>query len=144
MAPLRFNFFKKNKKETTIEEHYNDFYGFSDDQKKAILVSLFDIANSDEDFHDKETDFINRTSTTLGYSLKYHQIKKSLNNEREQIYDILRGMNDHQKDWYVITVLTMIYADGKIDSDEFGYVENFLLNVGVSRETIEKNMVKTD
>ena len=56
-------------KNDALKEHLSGFRdSFTDEQKKAILVSLFEIANSDEDFHFRETAYLKKTSEFLGMS----------------------------------------------------------------------------
>ncbi len=56
-----FSFFKKHKKSDKIISHLHDFMeSFTDEQKKAILVSLYVVVNSDEEFHTKEVEFSNK------------------------------------------------------------------------------------
>ena len=49
-----FSIFKKRSKNSELKEHFDKLYSFTDEQKKAILVSLFEIATSDEEFHHRE------------------------------------------------------------------------------------------
>lgn len=134
--------FKKRPKNTQLKEHFDKLYSFTDEQKKAILVSLFEIATSDEEFHNKENEYLIKTSGFLGMSLKRSRLKKLLKNQKDELFRKLAEMSENQKDWYVFTVLGMVYADGKVMEDEFKHVEKFLLKLGFSQERINRNMVK--
>jgi hypothetical protein len=137
-----FSIFKKKSKNNQLKENFDKLYSFTDEQKKAILVSLFEIANSDEDFHFKETEYLKKTSEFLGISFRNSRLKKLLNNHKDELFGKLGEMSENQKDWYVFTVLGMVYADGKVMIDEFKHVEKFLLNLGFSQERIDRNKVK--
>jgi len=137
-----FSIFNKRSKNSELKEHFDKLYSFTDEQKKAILVSLFEIATSDEEFHHRENEYLTKTSGFLGISLKRSRLKKLLKNKRDELFRKLTEMSENQKDWYVFTVLGMVYADGKVMEDEFKHVEKFLLNLGFSQERINRNMVK--
>jgi len=139
---VMFSIFKKRYKNSELKEHFDKLYSFTDEQKKAILVSLFEIATSDEEFHHRENEYLTKTSGFLGISLKRSRLKKLLKNKRDELFRKLTEMSENQKDWYVFTVLGMVYADGKVMEDEFKHVEKFLLNLGFSQERINRNMVK--
>jgi len=132
-----FSFFKKSKKE---DEHSDDAYSFTDEQKKAILVSLFEIANSDQEFHQRETEYHKKVSDFLGYSIRNRKLQKLLDKDKDYLYELLREFSKSQKDWYVFNVLGMVYADGKIIKEEFDHVEKFLLSIGFSKDMINRNL----
>ncbi len=139
---VMLSIFKKRSKNSQLEEHFDKLYSFSDEQKKAILVSLFEIATSDEEFHHRENEYLTKTSGFLGMSLKRSRLKKLLKNQKDELFRKLTEMSENQKDWYVFTVLGMVYADGKVMEDEFKHVEKFLLKLGFSQERINRNLVK--
>ena len=138
-----FSFFKKSKKNTVLNESFNKLYGFDEEQKTAILLSLYEVANSDDEFHPKETEYHNKIGSYLGLDYSNRQLRAMLKNDRDRLYKLLDNMNEPQKDWYVITVLGMIYSDGSIIQEELNHVISFLKGIGFSEERIRKNMVKT-
>jgi len=139
---VMFSIFKKRSKNSQLKEQFDKLYSFTDEQKKAILVSLFEIATSDEEFHHRENEYLTKTSKFLGVFLKRSRLKKLLKTQKDALFGKLTEMSENQKDWYVFTVLGMVYADGKVMEDEFKHVEKFLLNLGFSQERINRNMVK--
>ena len=135
-----FSFFKKSKKDNLHQGQSVDPYTFTDEQKKAILVSLFEIANSDQEFHQRETEYHKKISDFLGYSIRKGKLQKLLNKDKERLYQLLREFTESQKDWYVFNVVGMVYADGKVVEEEFDHVEKFLLSIGFSKGMINRNL----
>jgi len=136
-----FSFFKRANKNKALNENFDELYGFTEDQKTAILVTLYEVANSDDEFHPKETAYHKRIGDYLGLDYSTRELKNFLRKDKERLYHLLDHMNDSQKDWYVITVLGMIYSDGSVIKEELDHVIKFLTNIGFSRERIERNMV---
>ena len=136
-----FSLFKK-KQDKELKQRFDDYYLFSTEQKKAILMSLFEIANSDEEFHKKETEYFRNIAGFLGMRLSNGVLKRMLSTERDSLYKLLNEMNDSQKDWYVITALGMVYADGELIEEEFNHVKSFLLELGFTEARIRQNMSK--
>ena len=134
-----FSIFRK-KQDSELKKRFDEKYAFSIDQKHAILLSLFEIANSDEEFHEKETAYFKNISEFIGMRLSNRDLKRMLSQERESLYKLLDEMTDSQKDWYVITALGMVYADGELIEDEFNHVKSFLLELGFTEARIRQNM----
>lgn len=130
-----FSFFKKRSNNETIKNHLNDFQGsFTDEQKKAIMVSLYVIANSDEEFHDSEVEFLQHTADLLGYQIS-SDIKQEFSGiNRGKVFEQLREFSDEQKEWYLVTVTGMIHADGKVLENELDDALRYLLAMGISKE----------
>ena len=135
-----FSFFKKSKKENLHSGEPDSPYSFSDDQKKAILVSLYEIANSDQEFHQKESEYHMKISDFLDYSIRKGKLKRLLSKEKDHLYQLLSEFSESQKDWYVFNVVGMVYADGKIIKEEFEHVQKFLLSIGFSKDMINRNL----
>lgn len=137
-----FSFFRSNKDDALIKQ-FDDLYKLSDDEKTAVLVTLWEVANSDDEFHPAETKYHKKIGNYLGMNFSSRKLKSLLKNDRDKIYNVLNNMNESQKDWYVITVLGMIYSDGSVIQEELDHVINFLKGIGFSEERIRRNMVNT-
>jgi len=135
-----FSFFKKSKKENLYSGEPDSPYAFTDDQKKAILVSLYEIANSDQEFHQKESEYHKKISDFLDYSIRKRKLKRLLSKDKDYLYRLLSEFSESQKDWYVFNVVGMVYADGKIIKEEFEHVQKFLLSIGFSKDMINRNL----
>ena len=136
-----FSLFKK-KQDKELKQRFDDYYAFSTEQKKAILLSLFEIANSDQEFHKKETKYFQNIADFMGMRLRNGVLKRMLSREKDSLYKLLDKMSDSQKDWFVITALGMVYADGELIEEEFNHVKSFLLNLGFSEARVRQNMSK--
>lgn len=139
-----FTFQKRSGTDRLLQKNFNHLYEFTDEQKKAILLSLFEIANCDGEFHQLEIAYFKRTSNLLGFSIKNGKLKKWLDRNKEHFYSILRKLSESQKDWYVFTVLGMVYSDSTVDEREYNHVNKFLLSLGFSPERIKRNMVNPE
>ena len=128
------------KKDNNLIEYFNDQYSFTKEQKNAILVSLYEIANSDEEFHEHEAQYLKKISGYMGYSLGNRKLQKLLDTDKDHLYGLLKDLSESQKDWYVFIALGMVWADGVVVEKEFIYVENFLLGIGFSKKRISRNM----
>lgn len=130
-------------KSAILRDHFGGFQGsFTDIQKKAILISLYDIANSDNEFHKTEVRFFQEISILLGFSVRDNTIYRYLEMDREYIYKSLSILNDHQKEWYIVTVIAMMHTDGKIKKEELEQIQVYLEKVGISKEIYNKSIDK--
>ncbi|HBG86121.1 MAG TPA: hypothetical protein DDW62_01075, partial [Marinilabiliaceae bacterium] len=117
---MLFNFFKKHEKQNEVRQHLGGFQDeFSDNQKKAVMCSLMLIANSDGEFHRKEEMFFEQTATMLGYRLSGDYIDDLLAMGKEKLFQLLKSLDESQKDWYIITAFGMLHADGQALEVEF-------------------------
>jgi len=136
-----FSFFKKHKKSDEIKNHLNDFMeSFTDEQKKAILVSLYVIANSDEDFHTKEVEFFQQTADILDYPITGNLKDEFSEINRDEVFEQLKDISEDQKEWYLTTVIGMIHADGKVIEEELDDAEQYLSRMGITKERITQSL----
>ena len=133
-----------NKSDDALKEHLSGLKeSFTDEQKKAILFSLFDIANSDDEFHAKEIEFFDQVGNLLNYPTGENILDEYLEADREKVFKSLNDLSDSQKDWYIITVFGMIHADGKVLDEELTDAERFLSGImGISKERINDAIQK--
>jgi len=136
-----FSFFKKHKKSDEIKNHLNDFMeSFTDEQKKAILVSLYVIANSDEEFHTKEVEFFQQTADILDFPITGNLEDEFSDINREEVFEQLKDFSEDQKEWYLTTVIGMIHADGEVIEEELDDAEQYLSKMGITRERITQSL----
>lgn len=137
-----FSTVKKHKDQKDVQEHLQSFKdSFSDEQKKAVICSLFLIANIDGEYHQKEKDFFEETADVLGYTLKEDtdkQVREFLSISREELFEMLKSLSKEQKDWFVATVLSMIHADGEALDKEVHYADEFFEKMGVTHAQCEE------
>jgi len=132
-----FSFFKKHKKSDEIKNHLNDFReSFTEEQKKALLVSLYVIANSDKEFHTKEVEFFQQTADILDYPITGNMKDEFSEINRDEVFEQLKNISENQKKWYLTTVIGMIHADGKVMEEELVDAEQYLSKMGITKEKI--------
>lgn len=137
-----FSFFKKHKKSDKIKNHLHDFMeSFTDEQKKAILVSLYVIANSDEEFHTKEVEFFQQTADILDYPITGNIKDEFSEINRDEVFEQLKNISEDQKEWYLTTVIGMIHADGKVIEEELDDAKQYLSRMGITKERITQTLI---
>lgn len=138
-----FSFFKKRKNNEILKSHLSGFQGqFTNEQKRAIMVSLYVIANSDEEFHTKEVEFLQQTAYILGYQISNDIDQEFSGINRGKVFEQLKEFSDKQKEWYLITVTGMIHSDGKVLESELDDALRHLLSMGISKEKMIKSIKK--
>ena len=138
-----FSFFKKRSNNDIIKNHLSAFNGsFTDDQKKAILVSLYVIANSDKEFHTKEVEFLQQTADLLDYPVSDNLNKEFSGINRGKVFKQLKEFSVDQKDWYLVTVAGMISEDKEVRDNELDDALRYLLSMGISNEKINSTLDK--
>jgi len=140
---MLFNFFKKNKSQEVVVQHLSGFNkSFTTIQKEAILQALFVIANIDGQYHKKEANFFALAAKTLNYDLSEDIIDKLLLITPEHQFDILKNLDDSQKDWFIVTIFGMLSADGKGKEVEFNTMGFILDNMGISSQRLDRVLSK--
>jgi len=138
-----FSFFKKRKNNEFLKSHLSGFQGqFTNEQKRAIMVSLYVIANSDEEFHTKEVEFLQQTADILGYQISSDIDQEFSGINRGKVFEQLKEFSDKQKEWYLVTVTGMIHSDGKVLESELDDALRYLLSMGISKEKMIKSIKK--
>jgi len=134
-----FSFFKKHKISDEIKNHLNEFTdSFTEEQKKAILVSLYVIANSDKEFHTREVEFFQQTADILDYPITGNMKDEFSEINKEEVFEQLNNISENQKKWYLTTVIAMIHADGKVMEEELVDAEQYLSKMGITKDKISQ------
>lgn len=142
---MLFNFFKKHENQSYINQHLSGFQNnFSSNQKKAIMCSLFLIANADKEFHNKEAVFFEQTAKLLGYKLTSNFLEEFLSFNKVELLQLLDSLDESQKDWYIVTAFGMVHADGRALEKEYQYFEVFLENMNITEERFEYVLKKAE
>lgn len=139
-----FSFLKKKKTKSTTKEHLVSFKDkFSGKQKKAVMGSLWIIANSDGEFHLKEAQFLKQIASVLGYKPSKINLPKFVAQGPDEIFKKLESLDGAQKEWYIITAFAMIHVDGEALGVEYQYLEAYFEKMNVSREYFESVIKKS-
>lgn len=141
---MLFSFFNKHEKQSAVNAHLGGFQDeFTKNQKKAILNSLLLIACSDGDYHQKEVQFFEQAATLLGFRLTQDYAEELMSFSRDNLFQLLNSLSESQKDWYIVTVFGMMYADGEALEIESQYLDALFDNMGITEERFEKVLSKT-
>ena len=90
----------------------------------------------------KEVEFLQQTADLLGYHIS-GDIKHEFSGiNRGKVFEQLRKFSDKQKEWYLVTVIGMIHADGKVLESELDDALRYLLAMGISKEKMIKSIKK--
>lgn len=145
---MLFNFFKKHEKKEKASEHFRRFQSeFNAQQKKAIMCSLFMIANSDGEYHNEEHLYLEQIASVLGYHLGSDLNKivdEFMTINRDEIFQNLNNLSESQKDWYIITAYGMVHADNKALEEEIQYTFAFFEKMGITEQRIEDVLKKSE
>ena len=137
--------FNSIKKTNIFDEHLGGFQeNFTSQQKKAMIMGLWSIANSDEEIHQKEEIFMKETSLLLGFD--YNSLWDGMfdfNYEEGELGRSLNSLSNGDKDWYVIAIFGMIHADGRALEVEYAYAEAILNVMNVTIEDALKTLQKS-
>jgi uncharacterized tellurite resistance protein B-like protein len=110
------------------------------------MLSLYVVANSDGEFHQKEIDFFHDTAEVLGYKMK-RSAEATLNDiisiSKPEMVKVLNQMDNNQKDWYIITLMGMIHADGRTLEIELNHGYAYLEAIGITKEYAESIIKKS-
>jgi len=141
---MLFSLFTKRerKKNKLIKKHIESFQdSFTEEQKIPILASLFLIANSDDEFHDSEKEFLQKFADAFGYQITDEIMDKYPQMDMNSLFEELSKLSLSQKEWLVITIFGMIHADNRVLEEELLLAKKFFTKMGISLDSI-KNIIK--
>ncbi len=105
---------------------------FTQEQKEAIIYSLYQIARSDEDLADDEVAFIKVVGDFLGEVFDYMSINSFISKSALVYMKTLNELTECQKEWYVVAVYSLINSDQKLFDEEFSVSNGFLNGMGIT------------
>ena len=139
---MAFSLFNKRKKNKLIKKHIASFQdSFTEEQKIPILASLFFIANSDDEFHDSEKEFLQKFADAFGYQITDEIMDKYSHMDMNSLFEELSKLSLSQKEWLVITIFGMIHADNMVLEEELLLTKKFFTRMGISLVSI-KNIIE--
>ena len=139
---MLFSLFIKRKKNKIIKKHIESFQdSFTEEQKIPILASLFLIANSDDEFHDSEKEFLQKFADAFGYQITDEIMDKYSQMDMNSLFEELSELSSSQKEWLVISVFGMIHADNMVLEEELLLAKKFFTRMGISLVSI-KNIIE--
>lgn len=132
-------------KTNIFDEHIGEFQkNFTSQQKKAMIMGLWSIANSDGEIHQKEENFMREISLLLGFD--YNSLWNGLFHfeyKEGELGTALNSLSKSNKEWYIITVFSMIHVDGHALDIEFVYAESILNVMNITVDEALKTLQKS-
>lgn len=122
----------------------DQFYSqFSEEQKAAIICNLFVMMAADGNLHGNEKNLLNSICDSFSMPLEDIAVTKLTRKGAEYASTILNDMELSQKEWYIMLLYSMIYADGHADEEEIDLLIHLAEQIGVSQEQCAKIIEKS-
>lgn len=115
---------------------------YTEEQKAAMMYSLMLIVASEGDYDTKKFNFLNSQASLLGFDLEGKSMAIYQHNKADYAYNILKTMNDSQKEWFSITLGTMISLDNRPTVNEEKLVGSILTETNISDEQFKNANLK--
>lgn len=77
---------------------------------------------------------IEQTGRLLGIELNEPAFARVASGGKDEIIRILITLDRIQKKWYIITLRSMVAADGKVEGTEISYALGFADDIGISKD----------
>ncbi|MBR6655488.1 MAG: hypothetical protein IKL20_02645 [Alistipes sp.] len=97
-------------------------YRYTHKQKYAIAYILMQIIEADTIIHDREIEYMNSILKQLAFTTQDIEYLENL--ELSYCMDIVKDMQQEQKNEVIEMFRTMISIDGRIDPREVAVIEN--------------------
>ncbi|RKD90026.1 TerB family tellurite resistance protein [Mangrovibacterium diazotrophicum] len=137
--------FLNKKKENSFHRHVNGFAnGFSEEQKSAIIGSLFMMANADGSIHPREVDNVTMAAKLLEFNIDSKCFERVIGKGEREVIKILNTLDRSQKEWLIVSIHGMIFADGKIEDAEIAVALAIANSIGISEYEYEMIIKKTE
>lgn len=131
----------KNKPEP-IPELLEFKNSYTEEQKAAMMYSLMLIVASEGDYDTKKFDFLNTQASLLGFDLEGKSMDIYQHKKADYAYSILKTMTDSQKEWFSVTLGTMISLDKTPTVNEEKLVDRMLTETNISDEQFKNSNLK--
>ncbi len=107
---------------------------FTEEQKIAIVGSLFRMAFADHDMAEEEAEFVAAVCELLGYTVYEEELRRYV---ADPLYylDTLRELSEEQQIWYCRALYFMIVMDGKVEIREIDKLHEYLEIIGIDEDT---------
>ncbi len=123
-----------NKRPLNKQELIRFRASFTEEQKIAIVGSLFRMAFADNDMAEEEVEFVAAVCELLGYTVYEEELRRYV---ADPLYylDALRELNQEQQIWYCRALYFMIVMDGKVEIRELDKLHEYLEIIGIDEAT---------
>jgi len=115
---------------------------YTEEQKAAMMYSLMLIVASEGDYDTKKFNFLNTQASLLSFDLEGKSMDIYQHEKADYAYSILKKMNDSQKEWFSVTLGTMISLDKRPTVNEEKLVDRMLTEINISDEQFKNSNLK--
>lgn len=105
-----------------------------DEEKKAFISLSIYAANSDGDFAEEEKVMFQEYCKEM--ELENISAKDIIS--KDEIIDIFKESEEHNKKIALFELLGLVYSDGKYMNEEKNFVEDFVRKIGLSEDIIKE------
>lgn len=139
-----FNFLSKKNNNKESNSLLADFQNsLNKQQKAAILTSLSIVSTSKGKSHDKDAAFYIQTCNMLGVKLGDTSVTEMQSKSEQDLIDVLKTLDEGQKDWFIVALHSMASADGKVEFSEMAVAIDICNRIGISDDRYIKTLEKT-
>lgn len=115
---------------------------YTEEQKAAMMYSLMLIVASEGDYDTQKFNFLNTQATILGFDLEGKSMDIYQHKKADYAYGILKTMSDSQKEWFSVTLGTMISLDKRPTVNEEKLVDRILTETNISDDEFNNANLK--
>jgi hypothetical protein len=115
---------------------------YTEEQKAAMMYSLMLIVASEGVYDTKKFNFLNTQATLLGFDLEGKSMDIYQHKKADYAYGILKKMNDSQKEWFSVTLGSMISLDKRPTVNEEKLVDRILTETNISDDEFKNANLK--
>ena len=116
---------------------------FSEQEKGAMLYLLMLMATSEGHADNKKFDFLYKQADILNFNLEGQSMEIYQQQNADYAYNILRNSNDHQKEWFSISLATIMTINGNPTQKEKSLSDRILSQINISDEQFKNANKKT-
>ena len=120
------------------------FMNFKEEQKAAIIGTLIAVAQCDGQVHPKEEDALNQTAEIMGFDATSPYMAKMHQGGFGYMLSILKGFDKSQKEWFILTMHSLMHADGHVAEKEVTYCLGIAEQIGISQNEYKSILDKMD
>lgn len=120
---------------------------FTTEQKSVVLWFLKEIAKADGNVNGSEEQMVGQVMELIGFDLSNKETEnifsKILTYSLAQLVRILNTLDRADKEWFTITMYSLIICDGTAKDDEIGMAIYICSQIGISEQEYSEIIKKT-
>lgn len=115
---------------------------YTDEQKAAMMYTLMLLVASEGDYDTKKFNFLNTQATLLNFDLEGKSMDIYQQKNADYAYSILKPMTDSQKEWFSVTLGTIISLDKRPTLNEEKLIDRVLTETNITDEQFKNSNLK--